>query len=351
MKDTPQILNIPINSFDFVRLAATLIVATSHFFSVPAYEEYAGYVKYFVGFEVILSFFMLSGFLLVGSYLRSPDLKTYFIKRFSRIYPAYIVILLLLCVGMSGLSSLSLAEYFTHPDTYKYLLANLFFLNFLQPTLPGVFEDVHAFQAVNGSLWTLKIEVAFYFVLPIIIEILMRLKRSWMRNTVLLVVYVSSFLYEYLLGFIPNINESLRHSLSMQFPAFMHVFAMGIFMYFNFDWIKRHLNVLWIPMLLCLAENAVSTTYYFFPIGLGLLIFYIGFQLPQLRHLVSKHDYSYGVYIYHYPVIQLLIQVDLIRQLPVISYFIFIGSSFILAMLSWHYVELPWLRSSRYKSK
>lgn len=349
MQHNQQVLKIPENSFDFIRIFATWMVATSHFFAVPAYDEYASYVGFFVGFEVILTFFMLSSMLLVGSYLRAPDLKTYFIKRFSRIYPAYIVMILLLWLGLSAVSTLSMQEYFTHPDTYKYLAANLVFLNFLQPTLPGVFEESHAFTAVNGSLWTLKIEFAFYFILPVVVWILSKMKSMWVKNLILLLIYLSASVYEYWFVYLFDLNDAMRHSLIMQFPSFMHVFAVGVFLYYNFDWIKRHLHILWIPMVLCLAENALSTTYFFFPIGLGILLFIIGFQIPKLGKLVGKNDYSYGLYIYHYPVIQLLIEYDYIRSYPIWSYVLFLLLTFALAYLSWHFVEKPLLKSSRYK--
>lgn len=62
-------------------------------------------------------------------------------------------------------SSFSVREYFTSGELIKYLIANLTGMNFLCHTLPGVFNGA----VINGSLWTIKIEVGFYIFLPLFI--------------------------------------------------------------------------------------------------------------------------------------------------------------------------------------
>lgn len=71
--------------------------------------------------------------------------------------------------GLVFASDLTPAQYFTDSGLIKYLAANLSFLNFLHPTLPGVFQGQEFVNpAVNGSLWTMKIEWALYLSVPLI---------------------------------------------------------------------------------------------------------------------------------------------------------------------------------------
>jgi hypothetical protein len=64
-------------------------------------------------------------------------------------------------IGLSLFSNISTSEYFRSPQLFKYFIVNVFFMNFLQPSLPGVFVE-NGSQAVNGSLWTIKLEIGFY---------------------------------------------------------------------------------------------------------------------------------------------------------------------------------------------
>lgn len=122
------------------------------------------------------SFFVISGFLIFMSYERSNSLKDYFAKRFRRIYPAYLTVIVICAIlGLFFSSHSSLHQYYSI-DWLKYFLSNLSFMNFLQPTLPGVFEENHM-PLVNGSLWTIKAEVMFYLAVPLIFFFLSRYNR------------------------------------------------------------------------------------------------------------------------------------------------------------------------------
>ncbi len=113
----------------------------------------------------VKAFFVVSGLLVFMSYDRTRNLARYFEKRARRIYPAYFTV-------VTGSALLLFVLSFASPGEYamgatNYLAANLAFLNFLSPTLPGVFEN-NPMRAVNGALWTLKIEVMFYVTVPVL---------------------------------------------------------------------------------------------------------------------------------------------------------------------------------------
>ena len=104
-------------------------------------------------------------------------------------YPAYFTVVMLCAIGLVAVSSLNVADYFSTAWT-KYVVANLLFLNFLHPTLPGVFEG-NKIPEVNGALWTLKIEVLFYLSVPVFVFLF----RRFSHFSVILVTYCASLAY------------------------------------------------------------------------------------------------------------------------------------------------------------
>lgn len=153
------------NNFDGVRIGLALIVVFAHLATLTQASEFAYFTSIFDSNFAVKGFFAISGFLVAKSYLSSQNLVEYGEKRLRRIYPAYMTSILLgLCIGLIS-TTLSFSDFIQSPETIKYIIANLTFLNFIQPTLPGVFE--HNFlQALNGSLWTIKVEVMLYFCIP-----------------------------------------------------------------------------------------------------------------------------------------------------------------------------------------
>jgi peptidoglycan/LPS O-acetylase OafA/YrhL len=124
------------NNFNFLRLFFAFSVALGH----AALAEYNyPFRVLFNGHVAVCGFFIISGFLITKSYSESKSLKEYFVKRCRRLLPAYFLVVLLCAAGMVLLSDLPAREYFTSPALYRYAGANLCFMNFMQPSLPGVF--------------------------------------------------------------------------------------------------------------------------------------------------------------------------------------------------------------------
>ncbi|PWB25383.1 acyltransferase family protein, partial [Flavobacterium sp. HTF] len=176
------------NCFDFLRFFFAANVLLSHI-SELSENKSLYFLSYFANAIIgIKGFFVISGFLVAKSYVNTPSLKTYFIKRAKRILPAYIVLILLSVVVFAYFSTYSFSEYFSAPDVYQYLGWNLIFMNFMQPCLPGLFEN-NLICAVNGALWTLKIEEGFYLVLPLIFYLIRKTKKVYI---VLISLYILS---------------------------------------------------------------------------------------------------------------------------------------------------------------
>jgi peptidoglycan/LPS O-acetylase OafA/YrhL len=78
---------------------------------------------------------------------------------------------------------------------------------------------------------------------------------------------------------------------------------------------------------------------YLLPIGLGIIIMFIGFNFPQINNIGKIGDYSYGVYIFHFPIIQTLISFGYFNLNKNIALLIVIGTVFSVSYLSWHFLE------------
>ncbi len=162
------------NSFNFLRLMCCLIVIYEHCVvlsgvNLPCYD--------LRGIAVNV-FFILSGFWVTLSFFKSDSVKKYVAKRAKKILPQYWLVVLVCAVGLSAFSVLPLREYFCNASFYKYLVANIFTLNFIHPNLPGVFEGLALNGSVNGSLWTIKVEIGFYILLPFIVFVVKNLREK-----------------------------------------------------------------------------------------------------------------------------------------------------------------------------
>ena len=183
------------NNFDLLRFVFAAMVFFVHAYQLSRAPELAWLSQVFSSGIAVQCFFVVSGFLIFMSYENSASLGQYFGKRVRRIYPAYFTVVVLCALLGVLLSSMSWQDYYASADFYRYLIANLVFLNFIQPALPGVFDANHL-SAVNGALWTLKIEVMFYLSVPVIVWLLRRIG-LWPG---LLLLYAASATYSYVLG-------------------------------------------------------------------------------------------------------------------------------------------------------
>jgi peptidoglycan/LPS O-acetylase OafA/YrhL len=243
------------------------------------------------------------------------------------------------------MTSLSLSEYLVSGHTWRYLAANLATLNFICPTLPGVFVD-NTLTAVNGSLWTIKVELQLYVMMPVMLWAC----RRWNKDAVLLVAFLFSTLYgEAMLTLHASTGNALYEFLSRQGFGLLRYFAAGTFAMFHFTEYKRcgawaalaslAVYLIWGHeggMLYRFVEPAVLTS----------LIVGVGYLLPYCPFLQRHDNISYGIYLYHFPIIQTLVALGLFAQ----NYLLAAALTFVLtiamAQLSWHYIEKRWLSKS-----
>jgi peptidoglycan/LPS O-acetylase OafA/YrhL len=332
------------NNFDFLRFTLAFIVVLHHIIDLTHYYGFQFLNPFFNAYFSVTGFFIISGFLITGSFIKTQNMKRYFIKRARRLLPAYIFTVVLCAILLSVTSSLNYVIYFTNTSLYKYIISNLLFLNFTQPCLPGVFIN-NSICAINGALWTIKVEVSFYLFLPLIIMLANRFNKKYI---LFISIYIFSVFYKLTLQYLSTISPghtSVFDLLSHQLPGFLTFFISGIGLYYYFDefikW-KNKLIVFAIPIFI--IEYYLASEI-FLPLAFSIIILYIAFSFKFLNNWGKYGDFSYGIYIYHFPIIQLAISLGFfylynpwIVALAIILIVIFIS------ILSWNLLEKKFLK-------
>lgn len=344
----PFVFSIPKNAMHFIRLLMAIYIACVHFVELSVITlDWMPAIIMNQGRIMILSFFIFSGFLVTGSYMRSDGLKNYLYNRILRLYPAYATILIVSILALSLMSTLSISDYFTDAHTLRYAVANFSLLNFIEPSLPGVFTHNPFSTAVNGSLWTLKVEMMFYLCLPLLLYFVKKQKNQRQRNWILFIAYCITYIYVYFIEHSSLIPSHLKQSFTLQFPGLINIFVVGVFMYFNMDWLQKNIKYLVIPAFILLLEKYFWNTYYITPIAIGLLVYFVSFKIPLLQKVKIKADFSYGIYIIHYPVVQTFIALGWIEKNATLSFIAYWIVILILSQCLWTFIEKPLMQKKR----
>ncbi|MBV8328158.1 acyltransferase [Chryseobacterium sp.] len=319
------------NNFDFIRVLLAFIVFVGHLGVLSATPELA-FLMHSPVEVAVFGFFIVSGFLIARSYERSSSLKSYAKKRFNRIVPAYLLVVFLCATLLSLVSTLPISEYFSNTQVYKYLFWNSLFMNFKAPSLPGVFGN----QAVNGALWTLKIEMCYYIAVPFLF--LLFGKNNKYRNTSLIVLYFLSLI------FLNYFEMTGRAAISRQLPGSLCYFIGGMLLYFNFNKFIQHKNILFIIAILTVWIDLIFKIKLFSPIMISIIVMYIAYSFKFLNNFGKYGDFTYGIYIFHFPVIRVFQTLGLFDDynpyvMSVICMLVVIG----IGISSWHLYEKRFL--------
>ncbi len=336
-----------LNNFDLLRLLLAIAVVFEHAYLVGLGTlRLSAYGVTFEGYTALQCFFVISGYLIFQSWDTSRSVGSYVSKRVRRIYPAYFAIVVVMAVAGVFLSSHSAQAYFTSKEWVRYLTANLLFLNFLQPTLPGVFS--HSVEpVVNGPLWTIKIEVMFYMTVPFLALLRRRFNIIWIFGLIYLasVAWYQTFVHLYATTGV-NMYDVLRRQL----PGQMSFFVSGGLLYYYFDAFKRWAHPLALISLVLVIAHLKFGLPWLFPAALAIVVIYAAEILPYLGNFGRFGDMSYGLYIIHYPVLHIVAALALFAA-PGVSFAVGFVAAMLLAFMSWHLIEKPaLLRSSHYRA-
>lgn len=335
------------NNFDLLRAIFAITVFFVHA-AVLSANDYLLSITSALSSEVaVKSFFVVSGFLIFMSYQNSQSISSYLSKRIRRIYPAYLFVIFASVLLGVFFTTLSANEYWS-VSTIKYFLANVTFLNFLQPELPGLFFS-NLNTAVNGALWTLKIEVMFYIAVPLIIFCFNRFGRL----PVMALLFISSLIYSYVLFAMAQSDEGGAFvELQRQLPGQLTFFIVGAAGYYYFEAFKKYTLYLVLLAVVAFLLKAHLPWIVLEPLALGILVIYFATVFPYLGDFGKYGDFSYGIYILHFPILQLMIANHLFVDSPIL--FITVAGALVLffSILLWHFIEKPFLtKSSHYVAK
>jgi peptidoglycan/LPS O-acetylase OafA/YrhL len=302
-------------------------------------------VGLFLNSEVAVdSFFVISGFLIFMSFDSSPNLNNYLNKRIRRIFPGYCAVILLCAFFMFFVSTEKVANYFTL-EFVNYIFFNLLTLNFIQPALPGVFAD-HSFPVINGALWTIKIELMFYLSVPIIACLLKKFNKVW----VLSLIYILSVFYStIMLWLFSHYDMDIFVRLERQLPGQLAFFISGAFLYYYYsNFYNNAMLVLAVFVSVLIAHKYIVDIYFLYPASLAVVVIYFALIFKYIGNFGKIGDLSFGVYIWHFPIIQLFILYDLFTN-PIEGIVLLTLCIFLFSFLSWHWVEKKFLfKSSHY---
>jgi peptidoglycan/LPS O-acetylase OafA/YrhL len=332
------------NNFDFIRVSAAVLVFMEHawpiFTGSPVPFDLCRLLfGYSYGATGILIFFSLSGFLVAHSYLTTQHWLKFLIKRFLRIWPALAVNIMftILVLGML-FSTLSVNNYFIHPETWQYFQNIFIFRTYY--TLPGVFESSLHSNSVNGSLWTIPYEFTCYIILSFLF-LLNFIRKKWVFTCMSMLVWIVYLIFQDKVDgmTIPLVGITLR---SLMLPLIFFLSGVCFYLWRNAIVLNSF------TMMIC-CEVMLGVMVGWFPrelmiIVLPYLVFMFAFS-PRIRlqHFGKYGDVSYGFYLYAYPVKKCFAAMAPGWPFAVLFIASFI-TTFILAFASWHLGEKPCLK-------
>lgn len=323
------------NNYNLIRHLAAAAVLLTHSYGLLDHsgeEPLLAATGQSFSYLAVNIFFVLSGFLITASWLNRARTADFLAARLARIGPAlWMSVALCMFVVGPAFTTLPLREYFLHRDLYIFGAENsTLILNGIYHYLPGVFEDLPHARYVNESLWTLPYELEMYICVWLLglVGILRFPAVVILLYAVLLPLHLASAWF----GTIDVGNKELVRLASY--------FSAGAAYYMLRDRIPLNGRfALLLAALVIVAygidENAGTAI-------LALASPYILFAAAYLpggliRQFNRLGDYSYGIYVYSFPVQQMLVAAGIRELLPhlALSYLL----TLVLAICSWHLLE------------
>lgn len=329
------------NNFNLIRMIAASAVLVSHAYPITLGPQAVQPLKVLtgdaLGHHAVAVFFVISGLLIARSHERSRTFVHWLLARVLRLFPGLAVVLLLSVLVMGPLvTALPLAAYATDPKTWAYVPRNLS-LAFLQYPLPGVFTDNPAGSQINGSLWSLVHEVGCYVGVAIAGTLgLLGRPRLFLAGVLALLAARLGMAEAGLTNTRPGLFITLAFPFSLGMAA----------------WVWRDKLVLhwtWLAGVWALALTLSATPVFAEALAVALAYSTLWLAYVPRGALLAFNrlgDYSYGVYIYAYPMQQLMVHL-FPGHGPLANIAMAAPPTLLCAVLSWRLVEKRALAHAR----
>ena len=335
------------NNFNLIRLFAALQVAIVH--SAGYLNIDIQYLKFLDLFPGVPIFFFISGFLIIKSFKKNKNnkLKNFFYNRILRIYPG-----LYFCFILT-ITSILLSEYLKNTDInyYQLFIWLITQLSVFQFYNPDFFRN-YGVGVVNGSLWTISVEIQFYLLTFFIYLLLNKYKKF-------LIVAFSICIFLNIQNAVFNEKITFFSKLfNVSFLPWIYMFLWGCYLESNVSLQKKIMNynifiiiIIFIILNYCSNQldifrgktNALNPIEFFL---LSIVIFkiaYIKIKIPS--NFFNKNDISYGVYLYHMPIVNFLLYRNITQSY--LSLALCIVLTLLFAILSWKVIEKPFISLKR----
>ena len=329
------------NNFNILRVIAAFLVIFGHMYYImgmgASLPLFGGQQIQVVGVKIL---FVFCGYFITASWLGDQHVGRYAIKRLFRIYPALIV-LVLLSVFVLGpiMTNLSTGAYFTNANTWAYF-KNLI----LSPVygLPGVFTNNAYPNAVNGSLWTIPVELTIYVFVPLLTLVSLKGRKTPLVGAILLGICLVFNVFKFYM--FPNYHLVVWGNDLIQVTDLLPSFFLGHIFCFVKD--KKFYN--WqiaTIIFLIISFLSIPAPYndFFFPPALAYFVLSVGnAKNPVFRNWFKKSDFSYGLYLYGFPIQQVMYLLLKDAHLhPIIMTLICFVVILGFAIMSWYFIEKP----------
>ncbi|MDR2013611.1 MAG: acyltransferase [Rhodanobacter sp.] len=292
---------------------------------------YMGWSEYSGAIAVDI-FFIVSGFLVTGSFSRRQHLIDFVWARFIRIMPAYTACLLLSAFLIGPLfSTHSFKEYILGHGVYDYVWTNLHLGVDMRWDLPGVFTGNPQRTTVNGSIWTLPAEVRMY-ALVALFGLVGAIRWRWLFNIALFALFVFGSARPHHIPMVPIDSY-------IQLAA---LFGIGGFCYMNRSWIPVHGGLLLAASLVAWLLRSTVIYPAVFAICEVLFVFWFAYN-TRWYGFNRFGDYSYGIYLWGFPMQQIVAVLAPLLPALLNALFGFLAALSV-AVMSWHVIEKPALR-------
>ncbi len=354
-KGGPAPVSARVNNFDLIRILAALQVVYLHGYEhlqlkhPPAVRNALGL---FPGVPV---FYFLSGILISMSWENAPQFGTFVRNRALRIFPALVAVTLLSVTGLFVIGYLNSNDV-TRPTFLVWVVGQMTVLQFYTPDFMRGFGS----GALNGSLPTITVELQFYALVPLLYTALRLTKRTRKTSNALLgalivVFAIANHAYNEFGG--QGSETMAMKLLNVSFVPWFYMFLCGVFVQRNFQWFASKLQGTGLILLGAYfvfgwvvrgqlgwqISNALNPVTF---VVLAATIFAVAYSLPTLAdQLLHRNDISYGVYIWHMPLFNLMMHEQLIESTADFLHAVIIVLA--LAGLSWLIVERPMTRRKR----
>lgn len=321
--------------FDYLRLALAFAVLAFHCIVITqgrAGEDivWASHWRPLAAAFVPM-FFAMSGYLVTASVLRS-SIAQFVVNRAVRLLPALAtqVVISALLLGLC-VTTLPVTEYLSSPDLWRYLRTAIGWTQF---KAPGVFTG-NPTHELNLSLWTIPYELLCYLALGGA-TVIGLVQRSRLFVAVLLALHIALFLWDALRIGVIGVQDDLPPRVLAL------VYMSGVAMYVWRDQMLLSTGRMVLATGLTWACLTFPIGIYFVALPVAYLTVCVGLLNPPRHWIIKSGSYSYGVYLYAFPIQQT--SVYLWPSLGPIEVFLIAAPlSALAATFSWHVIEKPCL--------